>query len=77
MNLFIYSLARTIFEGESTLLVLPTEDGEISVLPHHTKLVTSLTAGKIVFKTSNGHERVPIEKGIAYIDGQNTIILAN
>ena len=77
MNLFIYSLAQTIFEGESSLITLPTEDGEISVLPHHSKLVTSLCAGKIVFKTATGKERVAVERGIAYIDGQNTVILAD
>lgn len=77
MNLFIYNLEGTLYEGKTDCLSMPAEDGEISVLPHHAPLVTSLKKGVLKIKNETETKEIPIEKGFVYIDGQNTIILSD
>lgn len=73
MKLQIYTLEGTKFEGEVSEVSLPTRDGEITVLKGHIPLITILNSGKI--KTSS--EEIFIEGGVAEIDGQKVVVLAN
>lgn len=73
MNLKILKLDGIKFEGEITQVSLPTKDGEITVLPKHIPLITILKKGKI--RLSN--EEIQIEGGVAEIDGERVVVLAN
>ena len=73
MELKIYTLDGTKFEGEVSSVSLPTQDGEITVLPHHIPLITILKKG--IVKTEK--EQVEINGGVAEIDGKKVIVLAN
>ncbi|MAG11886.1 MAG: ATP synthase F1 subunit epsilon [Parcubacteria group bacterium] len=37
-------------EGEATSISLPTSDGEITILPHHIPLISTLGAGEIIIR---------------------------
>jgi len=73
MELKIYSLDGTKFEGKVSQVSLPTSDGEITILPNHIPLITILKTGEI--KTDK--EKFLIDGGVAEIDGENVIVLAN
>lgn len=73
MELKIYTLDGTKFEGEISQVSLPTKDGEITILPHHIPLITILTKGNV--KTPN--ETIEINGGVAEIDGKKVVVLAN
>lgn len=49
MLLRIASPEKTIFDGKVKKVTLPTEQGEITVLPNHTPVVTTLKPGIIRF----------------------------
>jgi F0F1-type ATP synthase epsilon subunit len=47
MRLGIYSLQRTLYDGEATSLTCQTELGEITVLDHHRPFISVLAPGQI------------------------------
>lgn len=49
MLLRIASPEKTIFDGKVKRVTLPTEQGEITVLPNHIPVVTTLKPGIIRF----------------------------
>lgn len=73
MNLHIYSLEGTLFEGTVSQVSLPALDGEITVLKHHIPLITILKKGMIKF----GKEDISIEGGFAEIGKGKVVVLVN
>ena len=47
MRFQIITPERVVFSDEINQVSLPTEDGEITVLPHHIPLVTILKPGEL------------------------------
>lgn len=69
MTLKVISAETIVFEGEVTSVTLPGEKGLFTVLRNHASLISTLTAGRIVYVTEAGKEEsVPTEGGIADID---------
>lgn len=81
MRVFIYSLKRTIYEGEADAVSLPTLDGEIGVLENHIPLVTVLTQGKVKIKKGSGFDaentEFAVRGGFAQINPKETILLVS
>ncbi|OHA27086.1 MAG: hypothetical protein A3C06_01135 [Candidatus Taylorbacteria bacterium RIFCSPHIGHO2_02_FULL_46_13] len=77
MHLYIYSLDKTLFEGETNSVILPSQDGEIGVLPHHEPLVTALRKGVVAVGDGEEKKNFEIEGGFAYTDGARLIVLAD
>ncbi len=75
MHLQIYSLSKTIFDGQAHLITLPTESGEITVLPKHASLTTILKKGEVKIKNAEGEKIFPIEGGFAEISDSKVIVL--
>ncbi|MCH5219560.1 MAG: F0F1 ATP synthase subunit epsilon [Muribaculaceae bacterium] len=80
MTLKIISTTEVLFEGEVSLVSLPGTLGRFTVLNNHASLISTLTSGKIGYKTGDnvlhdngGYEgEFEIKGGIADID--NNII---
>ncbi|KKU93894.1 MAG: ATP synthase epsilon chain [Candidatus Jorgensenbacteria bacterium GW2011_GWA1_48_13] len=79
MKVFIYSLKKTIYEGEADVLSLPTADGEISVLENHVPLITSIANGKIRIRKGSGFDETSsvyeVGGGFAEVNPKETILL--
>lgn len=89
----IQSPDSVIFDGEVKMVTLPTEQGEITVLPEHMPLVTVLKPGliKILPKESNFKSKIKsiqyvfdqkkinlsVSKGLAYIDGKTITVVTS
>ncbi|MES2408697.1 MAG: F0F1 ATP synthase subunit epsilon [Patescibacteria group bacterium] len=73
MELKIYSLEGTKYEGTVSEVSLPTTDGEITVLPHHVALITTLKAGEIKFKD----QIISINGGFAEVGNNKVVVLVN
>lgn len=81
MKLKIASTSKTIFEGEIKQITLPTEIGDVTVLPGHAPMVTALKPGiiKIIpekqvstseFIFTKNAISLSISKGMAFVDGK-------
>ncbi len=65
---------RVLFDEEAVSLSLPTESGEITVLPGHVELSALLKTGIGHFTRPDGEEMdVALSQGFIHIDGKNTI----
>ena len=75
MKVYIYSIDKIIYEGEADVLTLPSETGELSILPNHAPIVTTLKSGKISIQSKSGNQNIPIKSGFAEINQEQTILL--
>lgn len=80
MSLFKFKLItpeKIVHEEEVSQLSLPTENGEITILPNHEPLITLLGKGDIVAKV--GDEYVPFVAvgGVVKIENNEVIVLAD
>lgn len=77
MRLTIQTIEKTLYAGPILEVTMPTESGEISVLPGHANLVTALRSGKITVRNEKGEESFAlINGGFADIKGDSVNILA-
>ncbi|MDA2922168.1 hypothetical protein MYX07_02760 [Patescibacteria group bacterium AH-259-L07] len=83
-NLSIYTLEKTLFEDEVAIATVPSIDGELGILDHHTALITPLKKGVIKIKKKIKPERyekeqiqtIEIKKGFLEIKPEEVVILA-
>jgi F-type H+-transporting ATPase subunit epsilon len=71
----VVSLKGKIYSGEAKEAILPTIDGEITVLANHAALVTPLDLGEVVLSTSEGVKNYSIGKGIFEINDNKANLL--
>lgn len=66
---------RVVYEEEIDQLTLPTKQGEITILPDHIPLVSSLSAGEL--RVKKGEEIVPmaISGGFLEVQGRNQVVV--
>lgn len=66
MTLEIISAHEILFKGEVDMVTLPGELGSFTVLKNHAPLISVLTAGKVVYRTTEEHvDYVDIKGGLA------------
>lgn len=73
----IISLDKQVFNDEVDSVVLPTEEGEIGILPKHVHLVTSLAPGEIKIRQGNEETVLACSGGFAQINPDKAIVLAD
>ncbi|MES2224074.1 MAG: F0F1 ATP synthase subunit epsilon [Patescibacteria group bacterium] len=73
MEIKIYSLEGTKYEGNVPQVSMPATDGVITVLPHHVALITTLKAGEIKFKD----QIISINGGFAEVGNNKVVVLIN
>lgn len=69
---------RVVLEEEITQITVPTKAGEITVLPDHIPLVSSLMPGVVYLKKRNGEDEVmSISGGFLEVLKNKVVILAD
>lgn len=68
MTLKIISSEDVVFEGEVSMVTLPGTNGSFTVLDHHASLVSTLTAGNIVYTASGESVTLPVSGGLVDVD---------
>ena len=73
----LVSPERVLFSGEVEAVLLPGSEGELTVLPGHAPLMTTLKAGFVVARNHRDDgERVLVRSGFAEINAQGVTVLA-
>lgn len=67
----------SIFQGAVTSVSLPTNEGRITVLPHHTPLFTKLSEGEIEIDQNNKKITVVINGGFLEVKENSAFILSD
>ncbi|OHA83683.1 MAG: hypothetical protein A2408_02530 [Candidatus Yonathbacteria bacterium RIFOXYC1_FULL_52_10] len=73
--LTIATVDKTLFHGAAVSVNVPGSDGELTVLAHHTPLVTTLIAGEIRVKTEHDTLTFPIERGLLEVSRNEAVVL--
>ncbi len=73
INLKIITIEGVFFSGEVTEVVLPTDNGQISVLPDHIPLVSKLKEGVVLLKTTTGDKEISISSGVLEVRPESEV----
>jgi F-type H+-transporting ATPase subunit epsilon len=76
-HLKIITPKKIVFEKEVNSVTVPTVDGEITILPHHTNLFSLLKEGVIKIKGNQDEDYFSIGAGYVETDGKEVTILVS
>lgn len=69
---------RTVFAADATQVSLPTQTGEITVLPHHIPIVSIIVPGVLHIRTASGEDQdLAVSGGFVEVRGMNVTVLAD
>lgn len=74
MKVIISRVDKVLFEGEAKELLVPGVDGDMTILSHHSPLVTVLRKGKVRVRDDQEHS-FDIEKGILEVGSDIATVL--
>jgi len=60
-------------DGEASSISLPTSDGEITILPHHIPLISTLGAGEIIIRKGKEEFYYATEGGFLEVRADNRV----
>ena len=76
MHLVISSVGENLYDGPALSATLPASAGEMTILPNHEPLVTTLKAGRITVRIPNADEKeFQIESGVLETSGTRAVVL--
>lgn len=77
LHLKIVTPQKIVVEIETTSVTAPSVEGEITILPHHSRLFSQLKAGVLRFKKGSSEEIFAIGGGFLETDGKELNILVS
>ena len=67
MNFSIVTPNGVVYEDIVEKVTIPTQDGEITILPHHTVLISVLKPGEIKIAKENYEVRLAVSSGVIQV----------
>lgn len=79
MNLILEIITpeKTIYKEEVSEVVVPTVDGEITILPNHINLLTQVKPGELIVKKGENYDSLAITSGFLEVDDNKISVLAD
>lgn len=66
-----------VYSSEVDMVTLPAIEGQIGILPHHTRLITQLVPGEMVVR-KNGHEDyLAVGEGLVEVTGDRIDVVTD
>lgn len=75
INLKIITLEGVFFSGEVTEMILPTELGQITVLPNHIPLISKVKDGKLVLRDGKSEKIHNLTSGVLEVRPNSEVYL--
>ena len=66
---------KVVYEADIDSVSLPTEQGEITVLPNHIPLVSTVVAGELVVRKGNEVQPMAVSGGFVEVRAGNEVIV--
>ncbi len=76
-HLQIVTPESVIFQGEVEELIVPTVDGQLTILPNHTQLLSALAHGELIIKNGKNEQLLAVEGGFIEVDSKQVSVLAD
>jgi F-type H+-transporting ATPase subunit epsilon len=77
LRLEIVSPERRVFEDDVDMVVVPGRNGQLGILPHHTRLISSLGVGELRIKKDGGEQSMLISGGFVEVRPDKVIVMAD
>ncbi len=76
LHLIISSVGENLYDGPALSVTLPGSAGEMTILPHHEPLITTLKEGAITVAIPNAEEKTfKIQSGVLEVSGTRAVVL--
>jgi F-type H+-transporting ATPase subunit epsilon len=75
MSLRIVTPEKVVYQSFADSISIPTESGEITILPHHVELVTLAKPGILTLRLDNKDNYFAVTRGVLQIGGDNSVTL--
>ena len=72
----LVSPAKLLFSGDVDSVQLPGSEGEMTILPQHAPLITSLRPGIVVVTDAKGPQKIFVRGGFAEVNPKGLTVLA-
>ena len=76
MQFDLVSPERRLVSGQATAVRIPGADGDMTAMPHHAPVVTTLRPGILTVEMDGGEQEFAILGGFAQISGDGATVLA-
>ncbi|MFA6475498.1 MAG: ATP synthase F1 subunit epsilon [Patescibacteria group bacterium] len=77
LQLKLVTPITTVFEQEVDGVSLPTQMGQITVLPNHTEIVSVLTAGELIVRNDDKQFPLAVSGGLVEVNKNTLYVLAD
>jgi F-type H+-transporting ATPase subunit epsilon len=77
LQLEIVSPERRAFTDEVDMVVVPGIDGQLGILPHHTRLITALGIGELKIKKGGTEQSMLISGGFVEVRPDKVVVMAD
>ncbi len=77
LHLQIITPEKIVFDDEVDQVALPTEGGQITILPHHVGLVTTIEPGELIFKKHQKLSHLAAGFGFAQVGKDSVKVLVD
>jgi F-type H+-transporting ATPase subunit epsilon len=72
----LVSPARLLFSGDVTSVQIPGSEGEMTILPNHAPVLSTLKPGVVTVEKSGGSDRIFVKGGFAEVNAKGLTVLA-
>jgi F-type H+-transporting ATPase subunit epsilon len=73
----IVSPERRAFTDEVDMVIVPGIDGQLGILPHHTRLITALGVGELRIKKGGTEQSMLISGGFVEVRPDKVVVMAD
>lgn len=77
MRISVITPEQTAYESDADMLIAPTAMGEITILPHHIALVTTLAPGTMIIRSGRDEQMFAVSRGIIEVSGEHVRVLTD
>lgn len=77
LKLEIVSPERRAFTDEVDMVVVPGIDGQLGILPHHTRLISALGTGELKIKKGGTEQSMLISGGFVEVRPDKVVVMAD
>jgi F-type H+-transporting ATPase subunit epsilon len=77
LHLEIVSPERRVYEDDVDMVIVPGRNGQLGILPRHTRLISSLGVGELRIKKGGGEESMLISGGFVEVRPDKVIVMAD
>ena len=67
-----------VYEGDAQSVSLPTTEGSVGILAHHSNLIMAVVPGEVTYRTAKGDEEtIIVSDGLLKVENGNVMILVD